>query len=64
MYFPGARGHASQVHQLVGTRGLMTDPQGQMIDLAIQSNLREGLSLIEYITSCYGARKGVVDIAV
>ena len=26
--------------------------------------LREGLSLIEYIISCYGARKGVVDIAV
>ncbi|VAI85093.1 unnamed protein product [Triticum turgidum subsp. durum] len=45
-------------------RGLMSDPQGQMIDLPIQSNLREGLSLTEYIISCYGARKGVVDTAV
>jgi DNA-directed RNA polymerase subunit beta' len=45
-------------------RGLMADPQGQMIDLPIQSNLREGLSLTEYIISCYGARKGVVDTAV
>ncbi|KAH7650674.1 DNA-directed RNA polymerase protein, partial [Dioscorea alata] len=58
------RGNASQVHQLVGMRGLMSDPQGQMIDLPIQSNLRKGLSLTEYIISCYGARKGVVDTAV
>nr|YP_010982111.1 RNA polymerase beta'' subunit [Habropetalum dawei]UZP15836.1 RNA polymerase beta'' subunit [Habropetalum dawei] len=64
MSYSGARGNASQVHQLVGMRGLMSDPQGQMIDLPIQSNLREGLSLTEYIISCYGARKGVVDTAV
>nr|QVL26876.1 RNA polymerase beta'' subunit [Sphenodesme mollis] len=64
MSFSGARGNTSQVHQLVGMRGLMSDPQGQMIDLPIQSNLREGLSLTEYIISCYGARKGVVDTAV
>nr|YP_009335408.1 RNA polymerase beta subunit [Oziroe biflora]AEX94825.1 RNA polymerase beta' subunit [Oziroe biflora]APO12466.1 RNA polymerase beta subunit [Oziroe biflora] len=64
MSFSGARGNASQIHQLVGMRGLMSDPQGQMIDLPIQSNLREGLSLTEYIISCYGARKGVVDTAV
>nr|WOZ13432.1 RNA polymerase beta'' subunit [Rhodoleia championii] len=64
MSFSGARGNASQVHQLVGMRGLMSDPQGQMIDLPIQSNLCEGLSLTEYIISCYGARKGVVDTAV
>nr|YP_009129770.1 RNA polymerase beta'' subunit [Vanilla planifolia]YP_009456223.1 RNA polymerase beta'' subunit [Vanilla pompona]AID52206.1 RNA polymerase beta'' subunit [Vanilla planifolia]AUJ22491.1 RNA polymerase beta'' subunit [Vanilla pompona]QII90214.1 RNA polymerase beta'' subunit [Vanilla planifolia] len=64
MSFSGARANASQVHQLVGMRGLMSDPQGQMIDLPIQSNLREGLSLTEYIISCYGARKGVVDTAI
>ena len=44
MSFSGARGNVSQVHQLVGMRGLMSDPQGQMIDLPIQS---EGLSLTE-----------------
>nr|QBK84214.1 RpoC2 [Zantedeschia aethiopica]QHN55022.1 RNA polymerase beta'' subunit [Zantedeschia aethiopica]QJF46758.1 RNA polymerase beta'' subunit [Zantedeschia aethiopica] len=64
MSFSGARGNASQVHQLVGMRGLMSDPQGQMLDLPIQSNLCEGLSLTEYIISCYGARKGVIDTAV
>ncbi|KAI3829228.1 hypothetical protein L1987_03345 [Smallanthus sonchifolius] len=52
------------VHQLVGMRGLMSDPQGQMIDLPIQSNLREGLSLTEYIISCNGARKGIVDTTI
>nr|YP_009522135.1 RNA polymerase beta subunit-2 [Larix occidentalis]AXQ01199.1 RNA polymerase beta subunit-2 [Larix occidentalis] len=64
MSFSGARGNTSQVHQLVGMRGLMSDPQGQIIDLPIRRNLREGLSLTEYIISCYGARKGVVDTAV
>nr|YP_010466386.1 DNA-directed RNA polymerase subunit beta'' [Equisetum xylochaetum]UVF28132.1 DNA-directed RNA polymerase subunit beta'' [Equisetum xylochaetum] len=64
MSFSGARGSISQIHQLVGMRGLMSDPQGQIIDLPIQSNFREGLSLSEYIISCYGARKGVVDTAV
>ncbi|KAL5071923.1 hypothetical protein RYX36_022810, partial [Vicia faba] len=60
----GARGNASQVHQLVGMRELMSDPQGKMIDLPIQSNLHEGPSLTKYIISCYGAHKGVVDTVV
>lgn len=64
MSFSGARGSASQVHQLVGMRGLMADPRGRIIDLPIQTNLREGLSLTEYLVSCYGARKGVVDTAI
>ena len=64
MSFSGARGSTSQVHQLVGMRGLMSDPQGRIIDLSIQTNLREGLSITEYIISCYGARKGVVDTAI
>ena len=64
MSFSGARGNVSQVHQLVGMRGLISDPQGNIVDLPIQNNLREGLSLTEYIISCYGARKGVVDTAI
>jgi DNA-directed RNA polymerase subunit beta' len=64
MSFSGARGSTSQVHQLVGMRGLMSDPQGQIIDIPIRRNLREGLSLTEYIISYYGARKGVVDTTV
>jgi len=63
MAFSGARGNISQVRQLVGMRGLMSDPQGQIIDFPIRSNFREGLTLTEYVISCYGARKGVVDTA-
>ncbi len=63
MAFSGARGNISQVRQLVGMRGLMSDPQGQILDFPIRSNFREGLTLTEYIISCYGARKGIVDTA-
>ncbi len=63
MAFSGARGNLSQVRQLVGMRGLMADPQGQIIDFPIRSNFREGLTLTEYVISCYGARKGLVDTA-
>nr|YP_009472684.1 RNA polymerase b-subunit [Codium arenicola]ARO74331.1 RNA polymerase b-subunit [Codium arenicola] len=63
MAFSGARGNMSQVRQLVGIRGLMSDPQGNILDFPIRSNFREGLTLTEYIISCYGARKGIVDTA-
>nr|WDA99126.1 RNA polymerase beta'' subunit [Gronococcus sybilensis] len=61
MAFSGARGNLSQVRQLVGMRGLMADPHGQIIDLPIVSNFREGLTVTEYLISSYGARKGLVD---
>tara|TARA_B110000046_G_C12899357_1_gene357873 strand:- start:233 stop:754 length:522 start_codon:yes stop_codon:yes gene_type:complete len=57
----GARANISQVRQLVGMRGLMSDPKGNIIDVPITSNFREGLSVTEYIISSYGARKGLVD---
>jgi DNA-directed RNA polymerase subunit beta' len=59
----GARGNLSPVRQLVGMRGLMADPQGEIIDLPIKTNFREGLTVTEYIISSYGARKGLVDTA-
>ncbi len=63
MAFSGARGNMSQVRQLIGMRGLMSDQEGNIIDLPIQSNFREGLSSLDYLISAYGARKGVVDTA-
>nr|YP_009546019.1 RNA polymerase beta'' subunit [Glaucocystis incrassata]ASQ40080.1 RNA polymerase beta'' subunit [Glaucocystis incrassata] len=63
MAFSGARGNISQVHQLVGMRGLMADPQGEIIDFPIKSNFKEGLTITEYLISSYGARKGLVDTA-
>jgi DNA-directed RNA polymerase subunit beta' len=61
--FSGARGNISQVRQLIGMRGLMSNQKGQIIDLPILSNFREGLSSSDYIISAYGARKGIVDTA-
>jgi DNA-directed RNA polymerase beta' subunit len=63
MAFSGARGNLSQVRQLVGMRGLMSDPSGQIIDSPIKTNFREGLSITDYVISSYGARKGIVDTA-
>lgn len=63
MAFSGARGNLSQIRQLVGLRGLMTDPNNNVVPYGLTSNFREGLSLTEYIVSCSGARKGVIDTA-
>jgi DNA-directed RNA polymerase subunit beta' len=63
MAFSGARGNISQVRQLIGMRGLMSDSSGGVIDFPIRSNFREGLSVTEYAISCYGARKGLIDTA-
>ena len=64
MAFSGARGNISQVRQLIGMRGLMSNPKGTLIEFPITSNFREGLSISEYVISCYGARKGLVDTAI
>ena len=63
MAFSGARGNISQVRQLTAMRGLMSDPEGRVIGFPIRSSFREGLTLTEYMISCYGARKGLVDTA-
>jgi DNA-directed RNA polymerase beta'' subunit len=63
MAFSGARGNLSQVRQLVGMRGLMADPSGEIMNLPIKKNFREGLTITDYLMSGYGARKGIVDTA-
>ena len=60
MAFSGARGNISQVRQLVGM--LVHDPS-QIIEFPIRRTFREGLTVTEYMISCYGARKGLVDTA-
>ncbi|MGB9613701.1 MAG: DNA-directed RNA polymerase subunit beta', partial [Candidatus Margulisiibacteriota bacterium] len=63
MAFSGARGNVQQVRQLSGIRGLMADPSGNIINIPIKTNFKEGLSVTEYFISSYGARKGLVDTA-
>ncbi|MBI2910931.1 MAG: DNA-directed RNA polymerase subunit beta', partial [Chloroflexi bacterium] len=59
----GAKGNISQIRQMAGMRGLMTDPSGRIIELPIRSSFREGLSVLEYFISTHGARKGLADTA-
>ena len=59
----GARGSKLQIRQLAGMRGLMAKPSGEIIELPITSNFREGLSVLEYFISTHGARKGLSDTA-
>lgn len=44
----GARGSTNQIRQLAGMRGLMADPSGQIIEVPIRSNFREGLTVLEF----------------
>ncbi|AGR40745.1 DNA-directed RNA polymerase subunit beta' [Spiroplasma taiwanense] len=59
----GARGNVSNFTQLVGMRGLMNDPKGDIKEIPIKSSFREGLTVSEYFISTHGARKGMADVA-
>lgn len=59
----GARGTRTQIRQLAGMRGLMAKPSGDIIELPIRSNFKEGLNVIEFFISTNGARKGLADTA-
>jgi DNA-directed RNA polymerase subunit beta' len=63
MAHSGARGSANQIKQLAGMRGLMTKPNGDIIETPIISNFKEGLTVLEYFNSTHGARKGLSDTA-
>ncbi|MDB2592360.1 DNA-directed RNA polymerase subunit beta' [Gammaproteobacteria bacterium] len=59
----GARGSKAQMRQLSGMRGLMTKPDGGIIETPITANFREGLDVIQYFISTHGSRKGLADLA-
>ncbi len=65
----GARGSTQQIKQLCGMRGLMAKPQksgasgAEIIENPVVSNLKEGMSVLEYFISTHGARKGLADTA-
>jgi len=66
----GARGSVQQIRQLAGMRGLMARPEkrvtgkvGEIIESPIESNFREGLTVLEYFISTHGGRKGLADTA-
>ncbi len=59
----GARGSRDQIKQLVGMRGLMAKPSGEIMETPVKNNFKQGLSVFEYFISTHGARKGQADTA-
>jgi len=59
----GARGTWSQVVQMMGMKGLVTNPVGEILELPVKSSFKEGFDVLEYFISTHGARKGTADTA-
>ena len=59
----GARASWTQVVQMMGMRGLVSNPSGEIIELPIKSSYKERLTPLEYFISTHGARKGLTDTA-
>jgi DNA-directed RNA polymerase subunit beta' len=63
MVISGSRGSNAQLTQVAGMKGLVASPSGEIIELPIKANYKEGLSAFEYFISTHGARKGRSDTA-
>jgi len=58
-----SRGNWSVLDQMMGMRGIFTNPSGELIELPVKDSFKEGLTPLEYFISTHGARKGLVDTA-
>ena len=58
-----ARGSWSQIYQMAGMKGLVVNPSGQTMEMAVEASFKEGLTPLEYFISTHGARKGTADTA-
>ncbi len=63
MISSGSRGSWGQLTQMVGMKGLVTNPAGEVIELPVKSNFKEGFNVLEYFISTHGTRKGLADTA-
>lgn len=59
----GARGSWSQPTQMMGMKGLLSNPSGEVIELPVKSSYKEGFNVLEYFIATHGARKGTADTA-
>ena len=59
----GARGSWAQLTQMMGMKGLVTNPAGETIELPVKGNFKEGFDVLEYFISTHGTRKGLSDTA-
>jgi DNA-directed RNA polymerase subunit beta' len=59
----GARGSWGQLTQIIGMKGLVASPSGEIIELPVKANFKDGFDVLEYFISTHGARKGLSDTA-
>ncbi|MBI5729155.1 MAG: DNA-directed RNA polymerase subunit beta' [Candidatus Magasanikbacteria bacterium] len=59
----GARGTYGQLGQVMGMKGLVVSPSGDIIELPIKGNFKEGFDVLEFFISSHGTRKGLSDTA-
>ena len=59
----GARGSWGQLTQMMGMKGLLANPSGEIMELPVKKSFKEGLSVLEYFISTHGSRKGLADTA-
>ncbi|KKW35309.1 MAG: DNA-directed RNA polymerase subunit beta', partial [Candidatus Giovannonibacteria bacterium GW2011_GWA2_53_7] len=59
----GSRGSWEQITQMMGMKGLVTNPAGGIIELPVKGSFKEGFDVLEYFISTHGTRKGLSDTA-
>jgi len=59
-----ARGSWELLNQMMGIKGLVVNPSGQIIEMPITSSFKEGFKTLEYFLSTHGTRKGMADTAI
>ncbi|MBF8280384.1 MAG: rpoC [Candidatus Magasanikbacteria bacterium] len=59
----GARGSWGQLTQVIGMKGLVSSPSGEIIELPVKGNFKEGFDVLEFFISSHGTRKGLSDTA-
>ena len=59
----GARGSWGQLGQVIGMKGLVASPSGDIIELPVKGSFKEGFSVLEFFISSHGTRKGLSDTA-
>ena len=59
----GAKGSSGNIQQISVAKGYISDATGKTLPEPIGSNFSDGFKPVDYFTSSYGNRKGVVDRA-
>tara|TARA_B100000745_G_scaffold300564_1_gene255351 strand:- start:33065 stop:36736 length:3672 start_codon:yes stop_codon:yes gene_type:complete len=63
MITSGARGSVGQLTQMIGMKGLIQNPKGDIIETPVIASYMEGMTPIEYFITTHGSRKGLADTA-